>query len=265
MERSTLAVCEVPCDLAPGTEAWLGLAATIRQMAPEFVLLGEMPFGRWLAAAAAPNHEQLQESIQVHDAAATHFTALNVSVVLGSRPVLENGNAINQAFAWTAEHGAIPVHSKQFFPDERDFFEARWFRRGQQRFQLLDVDGLKIGFLICTEVMFTEWARFYGRQGAHLLVVPRATEKAFAGRWQTAIAMAAIASGCYVASSNRAGIDRHGIEFGGGAWIFDPDGTLLAEATGPGAAAAVEIDRVVAERAKSSYPRYVPELPDYEQ
>ncbi len=72
--------------------------------------------------------------------------------------------------------------------------------------------------------MYNEWARSYGRQGAHLIVVPRASEQSFECR-KTAAAMAAIVSGCYVVSSNRVGISGSELEFGGKGFAFAPDGS----------------------------------------
>lgn len=70
-------------------------------------------------------------------------------------------------------------------------------------FDVLEYRGQRLGVLLCTELMFTEWARHYRRQGAHVIAVPRASGMSMR-KWHTAAAMAAIVSGCYVLSSNRA-------------------------------------------------------------
>ena len=71
-----------------------------------------------------------------------------------------------------------------------------------------------MGVLLCTEIMFNERARELGRAGADLIVTPRATGMNI-HRWMVAGAMAAIVSGCYVASANRIGQTRDGLQFGG--------------------------------------------------
>ena len=50
--------------------------------------------------------------------------------------------------------------------------------------------------MICSELMFNEWARLYGRQEARIIAVPRATFTI--DRWLVASGMAAIVSGAFV-------------------------------------------------------------------
>ena len=73
--------------------------------------------------------------------------------------------------------------------------------------------------------------------------------------------MAAIVSGCYAISSNRAGIDQKGQEFGGGGWIFDPFGDLIAETSPERPVVSADLDLALVERAQQEYPCCVSELP----
>ena len=75
--------------------------------------------------------------------------------------------------------------------------------------------GVKVGALVCTEAMFNERARAYGKQGASLIVIPRASGTNLEP-WKIAGAMASLVSGAYVVSSNRTGRSRGGTQFGGG-------------------------------------------------
>lgn len=256
-----LGVCEAAPDMVPGRGEWRRLTARAREERADVLLLNEMPFGPWISCAERADQETLLASHCLHEAGMKRLAELGASSVLGTRPVYDQGRSVNQAFVWRADAGVEPVHTKQFFPDEEGYYEARWFTRGETHFRFANVQGLSVGFLICTEVMFNERARYYGRQGAHVIAVPRALGPASLGRWKTALSMAAIVSGCYVISSNRAGADQNGQEFGGCGWIFDPSGELVAE-TSPGcpvAAAEIDVDRV--ESAQREYPCYVGELP----
>jgi N-carbamoylputrescine amidase len=119
------------------------------------------------------------------------------------------------------------------------------------------VGGISVGVLLCTEVMFTEHARHYRRQGAELIVVPRAT-----GRdtiFRAAGTMAAIVSGCYVVSSNRVGKGEHGPVFGGIGFACAPGGELLATTSDESPLAIIELDRGRVEQGQKTYPCYVPE------
>ena len=158
-----------------------------------------------------------------------------------------------------------PVHQKQFFPQEPGFFEETWFDAERSGFEVVEYNGVRVGVLLCTELMFTEWARHYRRHGAHVLVSPRAS-RAPAGQLDTAARMAALVSGCYVLSSNRAS-DRagRGPSFGGRGFAYSPTGELLAETSEAVPFACVNIDLKQVSEAQRSYPCYVRELWEHER
>ncbi|MBW3577981.1 MAG: carbon-nitrogen hydrolase family protein [Actinobacteria bacterium] len=112
--------------------------------------------------------------------------------------------------------------------------------------------------LLCTELWFTEHARSYARQGVELLAVPRATERGSLEQWTVAGRAAALLSGAFCVSSNRAG-STAGIDWAGGGFIIDPHGEVLALTTDVQPAVTCDIDLTAAARAKSTYPRTVPE------
>lgn len=230
-----LAVCEAAPELEAGSPAWKELAAAVGEAEAGLLLLNEMPFGPWLAEIDRPDPAAAAESCRLHEAGAARLEELGAPAVLGTRPIpgeLREGRLRNEAFLWTSDGGLRGAgHTKQHFPDEEGYREARWFQPGPTRFGIarLPVYGgeLAVGFLICTDVWFNEHARRYGRRGAHLIAVPRATPPESVDRWRTAVRMAALVSGCYAASSNRAGLDSRGQAFGGRGWIFSPEGDLI--------------------------------------
>lgn len=259
-----LAVCEAPARPEAGSPEWEALGAAVRAARPDILLLNEMPFGPWLAALRRPDEEAGRASLRLHEAGLARLSELGAPIVLGSRPVRDGGTLRNQAFVWTEGEGARGAgHTKQHFPEEEGYWEARWFEPGRQRFGIARtetrVGELAIGFLICTDVWFNEHARRYGCGGAHLVAVPRATPPGSLDRWRTAVRMAALVSGSYAASSNRAGPDSRGQAFGGGGWIFSPEGDLLAETSGDASVAVAELDMEHVRRARTEYPRYVAE------
>ena len=65
----------------------------------------------------------------------------------------------------------------------------------------------------------------------------------------------AIVSGAYSVSSNRSDPSGAG-DFGGGGWVIDPDGRVLALTTPEEPFHTVAIDLGAADAAKSTYPRY---------
>jgi N-carbamoylputrescine amidase len=161
---------------------------------------------------------------------------------------------LNEAFVWHQEYGYCGAHEKRYLPDEEGFWEASWYDRGAGDFSPIDVGQARIGFMICTELWFMQHAREYGQDGMHLLAVPRATPAYSSDKWLAGGRAAAVVSGAFCLSANRASIEQG---WGGTGWIMGPDGDVLAKTTADQPFVTVEIDLNEAELAKKSYPRYV--------
>jgi|HubBroStandDraft_3_1064219.scaffolds.fasta_scaffold160071_2 N-carbamoylputrescine amidase len=259
MAQWKVAVCECPPEMLPGSRAWDETCRAVAREAPDLLLLNEMPFGRWIAAGETFDQPAWSESCAVHELGEQRFGELGARAVASTRPRAVEGNRVNEGFLWSATGGTAAVHAKQFFPDEAGFYEARWFAGGERHFRLAPAGELRCGFLICTEVMFNEHARRYGREGAHLVLVPRAAGRGSLARWLVAMRMAAIVSGSYVLSSNRSGFDSRGQEFGGTGWVIDPTGEVVAQTSAATPVVFHRIDTELIARAQRDYPCYVKE------
>lgn len=253
-------VCELPDVREEFAEAWQALVRHVRAYGSQIVLLPELPAFPWFCSLPDVDAALWDEARAAHDELVGRLHELGATLVLGSRPVERDGARLNQSFVWTARAGYWPVHEKRVLPDEPGFYEARWFAPGPPADPVVDIEGRRIGFLICSEAMYPERARDYGRRGAELIAVPRATGRH--DRWLVAVRMAAILSGSYVLSSNRSG--RHAFDdaqqFGGRGWVIDPEGTVLVETSGQRPFATVVIDPAVVRRARLRYPRYLASL-----
>ena len=252
-------VCEAPPELEVGTPAWEELCRRVRQESPDLFVLNEMPFGRWIAAAPEFDRGPWEDAVAAHENGLARLGELGASAVAGSRARELEGRRVNEAFLWSADAGVRGIHTKQFFPDEEGYHEARWFEGGERHFHVAEQAGFKAGFLLCTEMMFNERARAYGRDGAQLILSPRAVGEASLRRWLVAMRMAAVVSGCYVLTSNRGGTDANGQLFGGRGWIIDPAGDLVAQTSADTPVAFHDIDLEFVERAQKEYPCYVKE------
>jgi N-carbamoylputrescine amidase len=255
-----LAVCEAPAALVVGDAGWDRLVELTKSTEPDILLLNEMPFGTWVSVGRERDAAILRANQRQHLEGIDRLAELSAGTILGTYPVFEASLSVNRAFVWTAPTGITQVHTKQFFPNEGGFYEARWFERGKKKFGITEAGGVGVGFLICTDVMFNEWARYYGRNGAHLIAVPRATPVGSEERWQTMCSAAAIVSGCYVASSNRRGVGESGLEFAGKGWIFNPVGEVIAETSPEEPVVTAELDLTSVLKAQGEYPCYVEEL-----
>jgi len=177
--------------------------------------------------------------------------------VLGSRPVNEAGRRLNQGFVWDQTAGYRAAHLKRYLPNEDGFWEASWYERGHGRFTPISCGSTRIGFQICTDLWFMERARAYGKAGVHLIVNPRATATPTLDKWLAGGRAAAVVAGAYCLSSNRVSERGSTVTFGGQGWIVGPDGEVFALTSPARPFVTVEIDLNDAERAKSTYPRYV--------
>lgn len=252
-------VCEVGPEMEPGADDWRRLTERVSGAGLDVFLINEMPFGPWLSAGESFDGTQWKKCLEAHERGIEKLDELGAQVVLGSRAKEIQNLRVNEAFVWTPDQGYQAVHTKQFFPNEEGYYEARWFQPGERHFRVAQAGPVRVGFLICTEVMFNEHARRYGREGAHLIAVPRAVGRWSLPRWLVAMKMAAIVSGCYVATSNRNGVDSKGQEFGGRGWVVDPNGDLVAQTSAASSVASytIELDHVAT--AQREYPCYVRE------
>jgi len=112
---------------------------------------------------------------------------------------------------------------------------------------------------LCTDAMFNEHARAYGRQQASLIVIPRASGENIKS-WKLAAAMASLVSGAYVVSSNRVGPSKSATRFGGGGFAYAPHGQLLSVTTPGNPLQTFDLDLTLSASAQREYPCYVPEL-----
>jgi N-carbamoylputrescine amidase len=246
---------EWPHGLEPIGPHWDEICRAVDQNKPDILITNEMPFGPWLASSPHFDTEAAARSISLHEAGIAALARLGVSTILSSRPVWLGNKLANQAFV--LQQGKLtPLHRKHFFPAEEGWHETEWFQNAGDNFAQQQVGGINLGVLLCTELMFNEYARAYGKSGTELIAVPRATGLSH-HEWRTAAAMAAIVSGCYVISSNRVGPSENGPTFGGNGMAFAPDGTLLAETSSATPLVVMEVDLQLARQQKKDYPCYV--------
>jgi predicted amidohydrolase len=253
-----IAICQLPDGLTHDSLPWTRFLRRVERAQPDVILLNEMPFGPWASREAKFDEYLAAASIEAHTAALPALRELPRAVI-GSRPIRCHDRLANEGFL-LADGQYRSVHHKQYFPQEPGFLEATWFTAGRAGFETFDCRGIRFGMLLCTELMFNEWARHYRRRGAHVIVAPRASGTSLTN-WHTAARMAAIVSGCYVLSSNR--VSTHlDVEplFGGAGFAYSPTGELLHETSDGTPLATVQIDVELVRRAQRNYPCYVLEL-----
>ncbi|MEO5820127.1 MAG: carbon-nitrogen hydrolase family protein [Vicinamibacteraceae bacterium] len=247
-------VCELPHEPDALAAAWAALSQhtiahrTDLVLLPEFAMVEPVwesrPFdiARWAAVEA------------LSDTRLRRLPELGAEFVVGTRPVSVKGRCVNQGYLWSTAAGLQPLRSKYFLPEEPGSWEATWFQRGDPVFPIYHAGAASFGVNICTELWALETYAAYAGLGVDLLLSPRATAMATTARWLAVGVVAAVRSGAFSVSSNR--VDATGA-CGGGGWIIDPAGEVLAVTSAGEPFATREIDLTRAAQARHGYPRYV--------
>lgn len=249
---------EWPEGLLPGEAAWEDITRQFVDAKNDILITNEMPFGFWQPTTRPFDVDAAREWVALHERALDTLSRLPVAAVISSRPIFTGNRLVNEGFVLTEGRYEF-IHQKHYFPSEAGWEEETWFEVQRPGFDLVKIAGIKVGVLLCTELMFVDKARHLGKAGADLIAVPRATGVNLR-MWRTAASMAAIASGACIVSSNRVG-SRPGsnLVFGGGGLTVDSDGFEIAVTSAEQPAITLEIDTTLTSAAKYRYPVYVKE------
>jgi len=138
--------------------------------------------------------------------------------------------------------------------------EKRLFAPGDS-LMLAELDGLKIGFLICYDVEFPEAVRALALAGAELIAVPTALIRPFDIVARTLVPARAFENQVYVAYAGMCGSEA-GLGYCGLSCIVGPDGQDLARAgTGPDLLLA-DIDLSAISRSRKENPYFIDRNPE---
>lgn len=252
-----ITVCELKNRPEEFAVDWNRLSSHVKTHKSDLVLLPEMVFSPWFAWRSRFDLKIWEAAVSENSRWKSRLPELGPAVVLGTIPANVRQRRLNQGFLWSKTSGFKTVHTKNYLPDEKGFWEATWYHAGKGRFDPVKAGKVKVGFAICSELWFFQHARQYGQLGIHLMVCPRATPRETLSKWMTAGRAAAVVSGAYCLSSNRVSGTREKANLGGQGWIVDPDGDVLAVTSPDQPFVTVRIDIKQAERAKYTYPRYI--------
>jgi N-carbamoylputrescine amidase len=247
-------VCELPHEAEALAAAWAALCEHTAAEASELVLLPELAMAEpvWELERYEADRWTVVENLTWQQL--RRLPELRADYVAGTRPARTNGHRLNQGYLWSATSGLRPLRSKYFLPEEPGSWEATWFEKGDPGFPLFHAGPVSFGLNICSELWALETYASYAALGAELVLSPRATALDTTETWLAAGVVAAVRSGAFCLSSNR--VDPTGA-CGGGGWIVDPAGDVLAITSAAEPFATRDVDLVKAAKAKESYPRYV--------
>jgi N-carbamoylputrescine amidase len=246
-------VCELPHEPTALASAWSALFEHAARQRSALVLLPELAFVEPFWESAQFDQHRWDRITETCNAWIGRLHELDVDYVVGTRPATRDGHHYNEGFLWHHSQLFVSLRRKYFMPDEQRGWESHWFTRGDAKFPCFDAGSLRFGLNICTEIWALETYAAYAASDVSAVMCPRATSATTREKWLAAGVVAAVRSGAYCLSSNRA----QGGESGGGCgWIIGPDGDVLAQTSAQSPFVTHEIDPAVAAAARSTYPRY---------
>lgn len=166
--------------------------------------------------------------------------------IVGSLVEADGDRCFNTAVV-AGPHGFVGRHRKIHLPD----IERRYFDPGEPDTPVFDLDGVRVGLVICFESWFPEYCRRLAFGGADILCHPAN----FGGTMsRDVIRTRAIENLVFTITANRVGREMVGgvlEEFRGDSRIVDPEGAILHEAGRAEALGLVDIDPTRARRKAS--------------
>jgi predicted amidohydrolase len=245
-------------------ERLLDRLAAAKEGGAELAVLPEIPVNRWAPATKDLLDDDAEEPggplHRMQSDAAGEIGIAVLGGVIERDPELLRGAAArrNTALLFDASGTLVGSFSKCHLPEEPGFWETSHYAAGEAM-PVFDALPLRVGVQICSDNNRPVGAHILAAKGAEAILVPRSTEKATWERWRHSFIANAWTTGTYVLSANRPA-PEDGVEIGGPSIVVAPNAEVLAESTEP--VVVVRLERSAVERARFTYPGYLPERAD---
>lgn len=171
------------------------------------------------------------------------------AIVAGIAEKTESGRYYNTAVVIDSLGALVGRYRKihlplMVTPPERATYEASYFSPGDLGLPVFDVDGIRLGVVICYDRHFPEAFRTLAMRGAEIVAVPTAARTWQAGWrseiWECLLRTRAYENGTFVAAANRAG-EENGTAYLGDSMIISPKGGAVLARSAPEALNAVVV------------------------
>jgi 5-aminopentanamidase len=219
--QSSGRLCEVEGNLGElaDTAREAASAAARLLICPELFLTGYAigeEVGRLAEPADGPSAQRIASIAAEH----------GVAIVYGYPERGEHGTIYNAAQLIGADGNRLANYRKTHLFGE---FERAHFTAGDEPLAAADLDGVRVGMMICYDVEFPEAVRTHALAGTDLLAVPTAQMRPFEFVADTVVPARAFESQLYVAYVNRHGPEGE-FDFVGRSCLAGPDGAVRARA-----------------------------------
>ena len=244
----TLGLLQHACSADPAANLRTTLAAAERAAkdGAQIICTQELFRSQYFCQSEDHANFQLAEPIPGPSTAAFQKLARKHKVVVIASLFEKRASGLyhNTAVIIDADGSLLGSYRKMHIPDDPLFYEKFYFTPGDLGFRAWQTRYGKIGVLICWDQWDPEAARLTAMQGAEILFYPTAIgwhpkEKAEYGTnqhgaWETIQRAHAVANGCFVAVTNRIGLEQpiggDGLEFWGQSFVAGTSGQILAKA-----------------------------------
>lgn len=199
-------------------------AETVKKEQPDILVLPEM----WTTAYTLPELEKVADRNGeptlsfLKDLAKAH----HIHLIGGSVANKKDGHFYNTALMVNRKGQLVYQYDKIHLVPM--LHEPEYLFGGQSRGQVFELDGIKMGIIICYDLRFPELIRRLALEGVQVLHIVAEWPSARRQHWITLQQARAIENQMYVISSNRVGT-YDGEEFAGTSMVVDPWGEILVE------------------------------------
>jgi len=191
---------------------------------PDVIVLPELwDLGFFPKNALELGDEGGQQAQELLSALAKEY---QVNLVGGSIVRREKDKIFNTQYVYNRQGDLVAEYDKVhlFSPSgEHMAFEAG------NHLAVYELDGIKMGSIICYDLRFGEWVRMTALSGAQVLFVPAAWPHPRLNHWRLLNQVRAIENQLFVVSVNHAG-EAYALNFCGHSQMIDPWGEVIVEA-----------------------------------
>jgi len=153
-------------------------------------------------------------------------TSFGVNIIGGSVANKVDDKIYNSSFVFNREGEMVYSYNKVHLVPMLN--EHNYLTGGTTVPDIFELDGIKMGLIICYDLRFTEIIRPLALDGAQVLHIVAEWPTARTLHWKSLQVARAIENQMYVISSNRVG-EYDGVDFCGSSMIIDPSGEILVE------------------------------------
>ncbi|WP_156290096.1 carbon-nitrogen family hydrolase [Oceanobacillus salinisoli] len=201
-------------------EAWV--KQTVEKENPDIIVLPEM----WTTAYTLPELDGLAD---IDGEPTTSFLrelakTYQINIIGGSIANKKDGRFYNSSIVLDRKGDMVYTYDKIHLVPMLN--EPKYLAGGTNKAAVFELDGVKMGLIICYDLRFPELARSLALEGAQILYVVAEWPTARKEHWKALQIARAIENQFYVVSSNRVG-SYNGEDFAGTSMVVNPWGEVL--------------------------------------